>query len=129
MIINPNLSEEQKRVLFARGTEAPYSGEYLDHTEAGSYSCVNCGNVLFDSASKYKSNTPGLKGWPSFDQAIDGAIEYRHDPSYGMERTEVVCMSCKAHLGHVFDDDDAPSGTHYCISSVCLGFDPSKPKV
>jgi peptide-methionine (R)-S-oxide reductase len=124
MIINPNLSDKQKHVLFERGTEAPFSGEFVDHTEAGMYACANCGAQLFDSGAKYDSATPGLIGWPSFDKAIDGAVEYRDDNSLGQHRTEVVCANCKAHLDHVFKADDAPTGDHFCINSVSLGFTP-----
>lgn len=124
--LNDNLDENQKKVLFEKGTETPGTGKFLYHDEDGTYVCANCGNKLFDSATKYESTMPGLIGWPSFDAAIKGAIEYIPDMTLGMERTEVICAQCKAHLGHVFDADDAPSGKHYCINSVSLDFSPSK---
>lgn len=118
---NSNLSNEQKHILHEGGTEAPYSGEYLHTTDKGTYSCVACGAQLFSSDAKFKSTVPGLAGWPSFDQAIPGAIEYRPDNSHGMHRTEVVCAKCGGHLGHVFDDDsETETGKHYCINSTCL---------
>lgn len=120
--INENLSDDQKIVLFNKGTEAPGTGKFLNHNADGTYTCVNCGAKLFSSDSKYDSTIPGLIGWPSFDRAIDGAVNYVPDSSMGMERTEVVCANCSAHLGHVFDADDAPSGKHFCINSVCLDF-------
>lgn len=126
--VNPNLSDEQKRVLFEKGTEAPGSGEYLHMDADGHYLCANCEAKLFTSESKYDSRTPGLIGWPSFDSAIDGAVLFEDDESLGMSRTEVLCASCGGHLGHVFPADDAPSGTHYCINSVCLGFQSEQKK-
>lgn len=123
---NPNLTEKQKDVLFNKGTEAPGSGEFLHHNEAGNYTCANCGQELFSSNKKYDSATPGLIGWPSFsDAAHSNAVALVPDTSLGMVRTEVQCKNCGAHLGHVFDVDDAPDGgKHYCINSVCLGFTP-----
>lgn len=121
--INPNLTDEQKSVLFNKGTETPGTGKYLNHTAAGMYTCANCGAELFKSSAKYESRTPGLVGWPSFsDPATKAAVELRADDSLGMRRTEVVCKKCGGHLGHVFDADDSPNGTHYCINSACLDF-------
>ncbi len=119
---NPNLSDDQKRVLFDKGTETPGSGKFLNHNEKGDYTCANCGNVLFSSDAKYDSTMPGLIGWPSFDQALPGAILENVDSSLGMERTEIVCAQCGGHLGHVFAADDAPTGTHYCVNSASLDF-------
>lgn len=121
---NPNLSEEQKQILFNKGTEAPGSGTYLHTSDDGSYHCANCNAVLFSSDAKYDSRTPGLIGWPSFDSAIEGAVEFVSDDSLGMSRTEVTCKKCGAHLGHIFDADDAETGKHYCINSACLDFKP-----
>lgn len=120
--INPNLSEDQKRVLFKQGTEAPGTGKFLNHNENGDYTCANCGAKLFSSDAKYDSTMPGLIGWPSFDQALPGAVVEKPDNSLGMERTEITCANCGGHLGHVFAADDAPSGTHYCVNSVSLDF-------
>lgn len=121
--MNPNLSDEQKHVLFDKGTERPGSGKFLNHNEDGTYTCANCGAKLFESTTKYESTQSGLIGWPSFDAAIEGAIEEREDNSLFMKRTEIVCAKCGGHLGHVFAADDAPSGTHYCVNSASLDFE------
>lgn len=122
---NPNLTDEQKRVLFEKGTEVPGTGAFLNHNEQGMYTCANCGAALFCSESKYDSRTPGLIGWPSFSEAASNeALELHKDNSLGMHRTEVVCKKCGGHLGHLFAADDSPNGKHYCINSVCLDFKP-----
>ena len=118
------LTPEQYRVLREKGTEAPFSGEYLSHNEQGMYTCAACGAQLFKSESKYESDIPGLAGWPSFGDVINaGAVELLDDNSLGMHRTEVVCKNCGSHLGHIFDDESSPTGKHYCINSVCLNFE------
>lgn len=122
--LKKKLSPEEYSVLRQGGTEAPFSGKLLDNKEAGYYLCKVCGNRLFSSDTKFKSTAPGLRGWPSFDQALPGSIEFREDTSHGMHRTEVVCAKCKSHLGHLFDDQEAKTGEHYCINSVCLNFRP-----
>jgi len=118
------LTPEQYRVLREKGTEAPFSGEYLNHSDNGMYVCAACGTELFSSSSKFESSSPGLQGWPSFsDVAISGAVNLLEDTSHGMQRTEAVCANCGSHLGHVFEDaPDQPEGKHYCINSVCLAF-------
>jgi len=121
--INKNLTEEQKKVMFQGGTEAPGTGKYLNETADGTYTCANCNNPLFASETKFESKTPGLKGWPGFDNVIPGAVKEIEDNSLGMQRTEIVCAKCGVHLGHIFPDDSAETGTHYCINSVCLGLD------
>jgi peptide-methionine (R)-S-oxide reductase len=122
-----NLTDEQKRVLVEKGTEAPFSGKFLEHDEHGVYTCAACGNELFSSATKYESKAPGLIGWPSFSEVIDaGNVELKEDNSLMMKRTEVACKKCGGHLGHVFDADDSPNGTHYCINSVSLDFKPKE---
>lgn len=119
------LTPDQYKVLRQQGTEAPFSGKFLNHNEKGVYKCVACGAELFSSDSKYESSTPGLIGWPSFGDVVKtGAVELKPDSSFGMERTEVVCANCGGHLGHLFDDKSADSGKHYCINSVCLDFKP-----
>lgn len=119
------LTDEQYRVLREKGTEAPFSGKYLNHTEAGMYTCVACGNELFSSSAKYDSRTPGLIGWPSFSELEhNDAVKLAPDDSLGMHRTEVQCAKCGGHLGHVFDANDSSTGKHYCINSACLGFAP-----
>jgi len=118
--MNAKLSDEAKKVLFEKGTEAPFSGEYVDTDSAGMYRCANCGNPLFSSDTKFHSGT----GWPSFDDAIPGAVKFVQDNSHSMSRTEVVCAHCGAHLGHVFDDGPAATtGKRYCINSVCLNLE------
>jgi peptide-methionine (R)-S-oxide reductase len=123
------LTPDQYKILRQKGTEAPFSGEYLHHNKKGVYMCAACGATLFSSDNKYDSNTPGLAGWPSFaDVAKTGAVKLLPDNSLGMRRTEVVCANCGSHLGHLFDDDSAPTGKHYCINSVCLNFEPKENK-
>lgn len=112
------LTPEQFRVLRKKGTEAPHTGKYNLHFEDGSYRCAGCGTELFESESKFKSNC----GWPSFDNAIEGSIEYVKDTSFGMQRIEVLCANCGGHLGHVFDDGPSESGTRYCINSASINF-------
>jgi len=110
------LTPEQYRVLREKGTEAPFSGKLL-HVEAdGIFRCAACGNALFSSDAKFDSGT----GWPSFDQALPGAVRLNEDSSHGMVRTEVVCAVCDSHLGHVFDDGPTKTGKRYCMNSVCL---------
>lgn len=119
MAINPNLSDEQRRVLFDKATERPFSGELLSVDDDGRYTCANCRQVLFSSEAKYDSGC----GWPSFDQAIDGGVEYHEDDSHGMQRTEVTCARCGGHLGHVFPDGPRETtGQRYCINSLSLDF-------
>jgi peptide-methionine (R)-S-oxide reductase len=113
------LTPEQYRVLREKGTEPPFTGEHL-HAEAdGTFTCAACGNPLFSSDTKFDSGT----GWPSFDSALPGAVEYHSDASHGMARTEITCARCGSHLGHVFDDGPTASGKRYCINSVCLNLD------
>jgi peptide-methionine (R)-S-oxide reductase len=118
------LTPEQYKVLRKKGTEAPFTGEYLNHDADGVYMCAACGSPLFKSEAKYDSKTPGLIGWPSFSEVVSsGAVELKDDDSLlGSHRTEVVCKKCGGHLGHVFDADDSPNGTHYCINSAALCF-------
>ncbi len=115
------LSPEAYRVLRERGTEAPFSGAYLDNHEHGMYRCKACNAALFSSEAKYDSGS----GWPSFtDPAVRANIGTREDTSHGMTRTEVFCTNCGGHLGHLFDDGPTESGgTRYCINSVALSFE------
>ncbi len=113
------LSDEEYRILREAGTEPPFSGEYVEHTDDGTYVCAGCGTELFDSETKFESGC----GWPSFYDTDDGRIETRLDTSHGMRRTEVLCATCGGHLGHVFDDGPDPTGKRYCINSVALEFD------
>lgn len=120
--INPNLSDEQKAIIFDRGTEAPFSGKLLDVTEEGMYICANCQTQLFASSTKYDAGC----GWPSFDRALPGRVDYHEDARHGMVRTEVTCHACGAHLGHVFPDGPVDTtGERYCINSLSLDFSPA----
>ena len=119
------LTPEQYKVLREQGTEAPFSGKFLEHSDNGMYVCVACGEQLFDSKEKYESDIPGLAGWPSFAEVVQaGKVELKEDNSLGMNRTEVICKNCGGHLGHLFDDKGSPSGKHYCINSCSLDFKP-----
>jgi len=110
-----------KKVAHESGTEAPYSGKYLKETAEGTYNCAICATPLFPSTAKFETKIPGLMGWPSFEDALPGAVKMERDPSLGMDRTEILCSNCNAHLGHVFDDDsETKTGKHYCVNSVCL---------
>ena len=114
------LTAEQYHILREGGTEAPGTGALLHEKREGTYTCAACGNPLFASNAKFDSGT----GWPSFDQALPGAVTYKEDTAYGMRRTEVVCAACGSHLGHVFDDGpEATTGKRYCMNSVCLALD------
>ncbi len=114
--LKKKLTDEQYKVLRQKGTEAPFSGKYVHENKDGTYSCVVCGNKLFESTAKFDSGT----GWPSFDRAIAGSVKLIEDNAYGMKRTEVVCAKCDSHLGHVFDDGPTETGKRYCMNSVCL---------
>lgn len=111
------LTPEQYSVCRGKSTEAPFSGKYTDCKKLGVYECVCCGNPLFVSETKFDSGS----GWPSFwDVMSNDSLNKNVDNTHGMQRVEVTCKSCHAHLGHVFEDGPEPTGLRYCINSISL---------
>lgn len=125
------LGSQRYNVLREAGTERPFTNEYWQHTDQGTYKCGACGIPLFTDVEKFHSSC----GWPAFYQAVEGnRVEERVDSSFGMRRVEVVCSNCGSHLGHVFEDaPQTPTGLRYCINSASLIFEPgsveAKPSV
>ena len=113
------LTDEEYKILREKGTEIPFTGKYLNEKTKGTYSCAGCGNQLFSSDTKFDSRT----GWPSFDNALPGAVKTREDTSHGMNRIEVMCAQCDSHLGHLFEDGPTATRKRYCLNSVCLNLE------
>lgn len=114
--IKQRLTPEEYKVLREKGTEPAFSGALLHEKRSGTYNCKVCGQPLFSSEAKFDSGT----GWPSFDQALPGAVKEIADDGHGMRRVEIVCANCGSHLGHVFPDGPTETGARYCLNSVCL---------
>ena len=113
------LAPAQYQVLREKGTERPFTGQFVHNKENGIYTCAGCGAELFSSDAKFDSGT----GWPSFDKPENNKnVELREDTTHGMVRTEVICKKCGGHLGHVFNDGPTATGQRYCINSCSLGF-------
>ena len=112
------LSPEEAYVILHKGTEAPFTGEFWNHKEKGTYRCRQCGTPLFSSDAKFDSGT----GWPSFDEALPDAV--KELPDSDGRRTEIVCAKCGGHLGHVFRGEGfTPKQTRHCVNSISLSFD------
>jgi peptide-methionine (R)-S-oxide reductase len=117
------LTPEQYYILREKGTERPFTGEYVHSKANGTYVCAACGSELFKSDTKFESHS----GWPSFTEPANReAVDLHTDTSHGMVRTEVTCKACGGHLGHVFDDGPMPTGQRYCINSISLKLQPDE---
>ena len=119
-IINKNLTEAQKNIMFNESTEKPFSSPLNYEKRKGFFHCANCDAKLFASNTKFDSGT----GWPSFTDSLPGAFKTKIDYSFGMKRTEYHCANCGVHHGHVFDDGPGSSGKRFCNNGLCLIFKP-----
>ncbi|MFA5804150.1 MAG: peptide-methionine (R)-S-oxide reductase MsrB [Melioribacteraceae bacterium] len=115
-----SLTPDQYQVLREKGTEKPFTGKYWNFDEKGIYNCAACGQVLFDSETKFDAGC----GWPSFSDVVNNKnVILKDDYTFGMHRIEVMCSNCGGHLGHVFDDGPKPTGQRFCINSASIEFE------
>jgi len=119
-IINPNLTEEQKKIMFDESTERAFTSPLNNEKRKGFFHCANCGAKLFSSEAKFDSGT----GWPSFTEALPGAFKTKTDYSFGIKRIEYHCANCGVHHGHVFDDGPKSTQKRFCNNGLCLFFKP-----
>tara|TARA_B100001175_G_scaffold308220_1_gene308381 strand:- start:269 stop:733 length:465 start_codon:yes stop_codon:yes gene_type:complete len=119
-IINPDLTEEQKKIMFNESTERPFTSPLNNEKRKGFFHCANCGAKLFSSNAKFDSGT----GWPSFTESLPGAFRTKIDYSFGMKRVEYHCAKCGVHHGHVFDDGPESTKKRFCNNGLCLIFKP-----
>ena len=119
-IINPDLTEEQKKIMFNESTERPFTSPLNNEKRKGFFHCANCGAKLFSSNAKFDSGT----GWPSFTESLPGAFKTKIDYSFGMKRVEYHCANCGVHHGHVFDDGPGTNKKRFCNNGLCLIFKP-----
>ena len=119
-IINPNLTDKQKKIMLKGATEKPYSSPLNQEKRQGFFHCANCGAKLFASNAKFDSGT----GWPSFTESLPGAFKTKIDYSFGMKRIEYHCANCGVHHGHIFDDNTSTTQKRFCSNGLCLIFKP-----